>query len=347
MALKAVLVRGLGAVSPAGWNVASLRQALESKAFIAPAPLPRPGQSRPIQVRCAPPLTARPPYFAHARLRRTSPIAQYTVAAALEALGADTSNVTKGVVRLGIILCVMAGCVNYSRRFYDETLRDPALASPLIFPETVFNAPASHLAALLGCTQINCTLVGDPGTFLAGLAMAANWLQQERVDACVIIGAEEADWLVSDAFRRFDRDIVLSEGAGVLYLRYAKPERGDVELTCVTNAHSYGPSVNRAAAAQAMRTELAPDADDYLLSDGTQGRDRADAAELAAWRGWNGPRISVKHVLGEGLAASSAWQCVAAVDALKSNRSSRAAVSVVGCNQQAIGAEFVLRHAQV
>ncbi len=56
----------------------------------------------------------------------------------------------------------------YSRRFYEEVLRDPATASPLIFPETVFNAPASHLAAFLGTTAINYTLVGDEGTFLAG-----------------------------------------------------------------------------------------------------------------------------------------------------------------------------------
>ena len=70
----------------------------------------------------------------------------------------------------------MSGSVNYSRRFYDETLKDPATASPLVFPETVFNAPASHLAALLGTTAINYTLVGDPGTFLQGIALAADWL---------------------------------------------------------------------------------------------------------------------------------------------------------------------------
>jgi 3-oxoacyl-(acyl-carrier-protein) synthase len=74
------------------------------------------------------------------------------------------------------VVCVFSGCVNYSSRFYSETLKDPATASPLVFPETVFNAPASHLSAFLGNSAINYTLVGDSGTFLIGLAMAAQWL---------------------------------------------------------------------------------------------------------------------------------------------------------------------------
>ena len=71
----------------------------------------------------------------------------------------------------------MSGCVNYSRRFYDEVLQDPATASPLIFPETVFNAPASHLAGYFASTAMDYTLVGDPCSFLQGTALAADWLE--------------------------------------------------------------------------------------------------------------------------------------------------------------------------
>jgi len=39
--------------------------------------------------------------------------------------------------------------------------------------------------------------------------------------------------------------------------------------------------------------------------------------------------------------AASPWQCVAAIDALQQGKYSSAVVSVVGCNQQAIGAYFV------
>ena len=128
-----------------------------------------PGWRRPLKIRSVPAPLPRPLFFGHPRLRRTSPIAQYTVAAALEALGPDSAKVSSGELSLGIIVCVMSACVIFSRRFYDETLKDPATASPLVFPETVFNAPASHLAAILGSTGINYTMVGDPGRFRAGI----------------------------------------------------------------------------------------------------------------------------------------------------------------------------------
>ena len=97
-------------------------------------------------------------------------------------------------------------------------LKDPSTASPLVFPETVFNAPASHLSAFLGSTAINYTLVGDAGTFLHGLSLAGGWLLEERVDRCLVVAAEEMDWLTADAFRHFDRGVVCAAGAGAVCL---------------------------------------------------------------------------------------------------------------------------------
>ena len=66
-----------------------------------------------------------------------------------------------------------------------------------------------------------------------------------------------------------------------------------------------------------------------------------DAPELDAWRGWKGERLSPKRILGEGLMAAAAWQSVLAADALMRGRCHAATVSIVGCNQQAIGARLV------
>jgi len=46
-------------------------------------------------------------------------------------------------------------------------------------------------------------------------------------------------------------------------------------------------------------------------------------------------------MLGEGLMAAAAWQCVAACDAVAVGRFGAASVSLVGSNQQAIGARFI------
>jgi 3-oxoacyl-(acyl-carrier-protein) synthase len=338
--VKNIFVRGIGAVSPAGWGIEPFRSALAEKKVFEPKPLARPGWEHPLQVRQVPAPPTRPAFLAHARLRRTSPITQFSVASGLEALGENAAAITSGNLRLGIIQCVMSGCINYSRRFYDETLRDPATASPLVFPETVFNAPASHIAALLGTNAINYTIVGDPGTFLQGVALAANWLFNDRVDGCLVIGAEETDWLTADAFRRFQRKMILSDGAGAIFLR---TELGAnlIQLAKITDAHPFLKNQNRHCAAMKMRRELTANFPTSLLCDSTQEMPRLDAAEIEAWKDWSGERVSPKNIFGEGLMAAAAWQCVAAIDALQQNHYKIANVSTVGCNQQAIGAEFI------
>ncbi len=341
MELSEILVSGIGAVSPAGWSVNSFRDALAKGEPLPTKSIARPGWTNPLRVRPTAPTSPKPDFLGHPRLRRTSPITQFAVAAALEAIGPEVEFVRAGGLRLGVVLCVMAGCVSYSRRFYDETLRDPATASPLVFPETVFNAPASHLAAYLGQVALSYTFVGDPGMFLIGLATGADWLLQDRVDGCLVIGAEEADWIVADAFRRFERRAILSDGAGAVYLKKDRPSGPAVQMERVTDAWSFGSSRSRSAAAAGMRAQLPLSHPSHLLVEGTQSLSKFDAPECAAWSDWTGNRIAIKDILGEGLAAASGWQCVAAIDALRQQRFQAASVSVVGCNQQAIGAHFV------
>jgi 3-oxoacyl-(acyl-carrier-protein) synthase len=339
--LSAIHVLGCGAVSPAGWGAARLAEAVREGRPLPTTELPRPGKDKPLRIRTVPPPSSRPSFFGHPRLRRSSPIAQYTVAAALEALGPEFTTQGARSHRIGIIYCAMTGCVNFSRRFCDEMFRDPATASPLVFPETVFNAPASHLASLLGGGAHYHTLVGDPGTFLQGIALAANWLETDGMDSCLILGAEERDWLVTEAFQLFDPEAILGEGAGALHLgREPRPTTGGIELGAVTRPHLFTRRQSRATAAQRARQDLPPSPDRSVLCDGQQGIPRLDQDESVVWGNWAGPRISPKRVCGEGLMAAAAWQCVAAVEALNHSDCVAADVSVVGHNQQAIAARF-------
>jgi hypothetical protein len=262
------------------------------------------------------------------------------VAAAVEAMGEDRARLSTGNLRLGVVLCVMSGCVNYSRRFYDETLKDPSTASPLVFPETVFNAPASHIGALLGATTINYTLVGDPGTFLQGIALASDWLLSGEVESCLVVGAEELDWLTMEAFRLFSRKVIVSEGAGALYLRKDEAADTAIEVTAITEPRLFSKSKSRLQAARQVREELGTNGASCLLCDGRQGVAGLDREEARAWDDWKGTRVSPKTLLGEGSMASAAIQCVVAVDALKTGTHHSAIVSIVGTNEQAIAARF-------
>jgi 3-oxoacyl-(acyl-carrier-protein) synthase len=339
--MSKIFVAGIGAVSPAGWNVVALRNALDKGEPLPAQPLARPGWEKPLRARLVPTPAVRPEFLAHPSLRRTSPITHYAAAAALEAMAKLRANSAAKNFRLGIVVCLQSGCVQYSCRFYDETLANPATASPLIFPETVYAAPASHVAALLENVALAYSLVGDPSVFLQGIALGAQWLAESRVDACLVIGAEEANWIIADALRHLDRRAIVAAGAGALCLCRDPKLSVGVELSAITDAHTFSARLDRTQAAQAMRGQLDKNSSGELLCDGLGGSRRADAAERAAWSDWTGARVSPKRILGEGLMAAAAWQCVAACDALAENFFTAASVSLVGSNQQAIGARFV------
>ena len=339
--MSKIFVAGIGAVSPAGWNVAALRTALDKDRPLPAQTVVRPGWEKPLQAHLVPSPPLRPDFLAHPRLRRTSPITHYAAAAALEAVAGLYANPTAKDFRLGIVVCLQSGCVQYSCRFYDETLKDPATASPLVFPETVYAAPTSHVAALLKNVVLAYSLVGDPSAFLQGVALGAQWLEEDRIDACLVIGAEETNWIIADALRHLDRPAIVAAGAGALCLCRDPKLSAGVELSAITDAHTFSAWLDRRQAAQAMRGQLGKNSPRELLCDGTGNSPRTDAAEHAAWSDWIGPRISPKRILGEGMMASAAWQCVAACDAVAEKRYAAANVSLVGSNQQAIGARFV------
>jgi len=312
--MNRVFVAGLGAVSPAGWNVAALRDALDRKEPL-PAQLLEPRREKPLLARLVPNPSPRPEFLSHPRLRRASAITHYTASAALEGAAAFRKARPQNS-RLGLIVCFQSGCVQYSCRFYDEALKNPATASPLLFPETVYAAPASHIATLLGNVTLVTSLVGDPSSFLQAVALATQWLAEDRIDACLVVGAEETNWITADALWHLDRTASISAGAGALCLCREPALSIGVELAAITDAHTYSRNKNRVQAARSMRDQLrANNSNSELLCDGLGDGARSNAPEISAWQDWIGPRLSPKRILGEGLMAAAAWQCVAACDA--------------------------------
>jgi 3-oxoacyl-(acyl-carrier-protein) synthase len=274
-----------------------------------------------------------------ARLRRASAITKFAAAAAMEALGAErAAESLAGRLRVGVIFTLTNGCVNYSNRFFGEVLSDPALASPILFPETVFNAPSSHISALIGSNSPNDSIVGDETAYLAGIDLAAEWIARGDVDGCLIVAAEETDWLSAEALCLYSRNHVPSEGAGAIYLE-AGP--GPVRIHHLPEPVPY-PFRGRVNAACDIRRMLSPDDDGQtLLVDSRAGVRRFDRPETLAWSDWSGPRWSPKLVLGESMGAACALQVVAAVEALKSGTCKQAVVTSAGSNQQVAG--MVLR----
>lgn len=265
----------------------------------------------------------------------------------MEAMGGTSAGGGAGANsgRLGLVFGTMTGSVVYSRRYYEEVLREPATASPLLFPETVYNAPASHLAAVLGIQGRVHTEVGDAGVYLKAFATAAMWLRLGVVDRCLVVAAEEADGLVGEGLSLLSRTAVGAEGAAAMLLCRAADAPGCARLVAVTEPVLYGKSCSPMMALGRVRRALELEVGlesghSCLLVDGVGVGGRLDRAVASTWGDWVGERWSPKAVLGEAWAAGAAWQCVAAVAGLSEGRMAQAVVSVVGSQENAIGAVF-------
>ena len=206
-------------------------------------------RSNQFRVRWAAPTLSSAPWrpsrqLAHPRLRRSSAISRFAVAAGLAALEDARLKLDRGNGSAHRV--DLRGFQRRSHLHEDDSIDEivesgAQAASPLLFPETVFNAPASHLAAILGITGASYTLVGDGAVGILALKMAEDLMENETLDHCLVVGAEETDWLLCDAYRKWrllrsappiepfkqpPRGTILSEGAGAVLLS----RNGSVQL---------------------------------------------------------------------------------------------------------------------
>jgi 3-oxoacyl-(acyl-carrier-protein) synthase len=301
------------------------------------------------------------------RLRRSSAISRFAVVAGLAALrDAAIEMDAAAAARTALVFAISNGGVIYTRRFFHEIVKSGAqAASPLLFPETVFNAPASHLAAILGITGASYTLVGDGAVGILALQMAEDLLASPELDRVLVVGAEEVDELLADAYRKWRllraappiepfarpaRGMVLSEGAGAVLLA----REGSVMLERVHPGANFSRQRELVRQLEAIGSDLAAGGPADIFIASANGTFIDDAERLVA--GKHFPRAAIyapKSSLGESVAAGGLWQVVSAALALrrqelpqtlgaptdlslttKAKPWSRAVVTTCGLNQQ-------------
>src|SRR6266705_3940264 len=196
-------IAGMGWVTPLGRGVDSVWEQLLHGDEASATAISEEFGHRPYSVFRVPESSLTGP--THPRLRRASVISRFAAAAGLEALQAAGLKVdSQNAGRIALIFAISNGGVIYTKRFYRDVVEMGAQsASPLLFPETVFNAPASHLAAILGVTGTTYTVVGDGAVGLLAIKMAEDLMTDGSLDYCLIVGTEEVDWLLCDAYRRW------------------------------------------------------------------------------------------------------------------------------------------------
>jgi 3-oxoacyl-(acyl-carrier-protein) synthase len=283
------------------------------------------------------------------RLRRSSNISLFAATAVYEALN-DAGLDTAGVRRCALIFAVCDGGVIYTRKFYDQVVREGS-GSPLLFPETVYNAPGSHVAALLGLDGITYTLVGDASAGLAAVELGVRLLTSGQVDHCLIAGAEEADWILCEAYREWrlssaspavrigsNRGALIADGAAAIVLS----RKGRYRLQAVSSGVPFFRQSEAGASLSAALAQLpAPPTRAIGSSNGTFV-DRAERMAIEAAYGPI-PTLYPKVSLGDAFGASALMQMICAVQSLRRDPAGNVLVPVIGLNHQAAAALISVR----
>jgi 3-oxoacyl-(acyl-carrier-protein) synthase len=334
---RPLAICGLGGVSPAGIGVETLlaqRQIAPEKAAVFGS-----GELWPVfRVDLKQERLAR--WANEARLRRASAIALFMIDAAKQALG-ETSPVS-----LGIVAAYGTGAVIPTRRFYEGVIKSgPRFASPNIFPETVFNSPTSHIAAVLGANGPCYSVLGDESAWVNAIGVAATWLANGLVEHVLVIGAEEFDPIILDAFvsvrwLRRDKPFVSGEGAGAVLLRLA--QSGD--KLRVTEFHEGFTYRNKREAGRAAEECVVAALYERRENDGRRSR-TATTVMKSAQRNWFASIESELHhahnfatpaalpYCGDAFTASAAWNTVRTAS-LVAQAGGRLLQPVWGLNEQ-------------
>ncbi|WP_298268478.1 beta-ketoacyl synthase N-terminal-like domain-containing protein [Geobacter sp.] len=297
-----IAVTGLAAISAAGVGTAPLRAAVASgTSCLAPVPEEILGESghrwgKADAFRVAdfiPPLKAR-------KFDRCSLLATVAAGMALSDAGIDPKGTDAS--RIGIALgCGFGGIANSVELLSGYFTRGVEGLVPMLFPNTVPNAPASNASIEHGLKGPNVTQVQRFCSAEAAFQMACRFLEEGRADVMLTGGVDELNAPMMQGFhamgqlRRHARGF--GEGSGILVLERRRDalRRGATVRGTVTAIRTAGfiPPGAEAAGRTRLRGTVPPD---IVSLSGT-------AADLPWLReGLAGSSIEIGPLVGRSLA---------------------------------------------
>lgn len=281
--------------------------------------------------------TFNPKEFIHpSKIRRLDRASQFAISAAKLALSDARFTVTKEKSpRVGVVLgsgfCGLSSSEEFHR---SQVLKEYVDLNPILFPNTVPNAPSSHVSIELGIQGVNSTLVQSFCTAEAAIAFACDQIQSGRADLILTGGVDELSEFLFRGFSElrllatdrgqgersspYDQQrngIILGEGAGILVIEtegHAKA-RGARIYGYLLGWCIVGRSPVEEEAidiARAIRLSMGEREDisiDFLSSAGnsSKGLDRVEAKGVKRAFGSMASQIpvsSIKSMVGEAIA---------------------------------------------
>ena len=251
------------------------------------------------------------------RLRRASGLTVFMLEAARRALDAAGGDGVVNRATLGIVAAYHTGVLVSTGRFFQGVIKNgQRFASPNVFPETVFNSPTSHLAAVLGAAGPAYSVPGDDSAWVSALNVAATWLTNHLVEHVLVVAGEELDPMALDAYAtvrwlRLGGAFVPSEGAGAVVLRRAQANEA-VQIVQLAEGFTHRNKAQARLAAEQLFAQFPGVRAVCRTATGTlwAGLEK----EFHARYGFQAPPCGPDY--GAAFVASAAWQTAQAVAAM-------------------------------
>jgi 3-oxoacyl-(acyl-carrier-protein) synthase len=176
--------------------------------------------------------------------------------------------------------------------------------------------------------------------------MGVELLASGQADRCIIAGAEEADWVLAEAYRKWrlaapqvrigsNRGTLIADGAAAIVLS----REGSCQLQSVSSGVPFFRQSEAGASLAAALGQLPRAVKPALVISSANGT-FVDSAERSAVEARYGhvPTIFPKVSLGDPFGASALMQIICAVQSVRRKPEDSVLVPVIGLNQQAAAA---------
>lgn len=321
-----IVITGIGVAGPAGFGAQALWDALiEKRPCFSPVPSPKAeGKER----LCAK-VKGIDAFLNDRRLRRAAEISKFASAAirlALEDAGIDPGAWVSR--EAGLVTAVTHGAIRFTVEFHESLIKEgPASASPMVFSDSVLNAPAGNASIAFNIRGAAHTVIGDLGAGMLSVSTAIKTMRYSGLKVCLAGAAEEFEDVVTGVYSRLG--LLSPEGSGAMR-PFSTGHNGFIsgEGACFLvleekasalerKARIYGEIAYAKTPLTAARPSDVNGTGETIIFSGANGT-RADEKEGATLeRLFDGraarPYICcIKPLIGESFAASSMMQVAAA-----------------------------------
>lgn len=243
------------------------------------------------------------------RFRRAADVSKYAIAAVKLALNDAKTDSLQGE-DWGLIVTVTHSAMNYTVE-YHRLLATGGVEdiSPILFSDSVLNAPAGNVSICFGINGAVHTLVGGITAFARAIILADRMIEDGIVKRVMLVAAEELNELSYFCWTGFGQSL-LSEGAGALML-----ERE--EDRCTPDSYCYISGFASFCGAACADTAFTRTVEKALCMAGVKMQD-VDFALIDAPPGVacsllaNIPSGSVTRHTGNAFCVSAAWNVMLA-----------------------------------